>query len=269
VSRAAADSGASPLTDSEIVSSIPRVSGVLGISVSRGYRSMTRRQAEALNAVYQAADSGPGVHYTELAQRLGISKWSAYDMLLILEERGLVCREYEPPAGGSPGGRPRVLFRPTAQGLQALRGRVGASEEPLDWERLCRRLLQRIACPLPPRGALPTDRHAREGSPLGRCADLIASLVELAQDSLSRVHVHRALHRVLRSPIPPATKISTVCGTIAASLGRLKSGDERARIVQDLLVRLEVQTAQLRAAEHSALLVFVAAALRRAATPGL
>jgi len=47
---------------------------------------------------------GP-LHYTTVAERLGVSKITAYDMLRILEEKGLVASEYVLPVKGHGPGR--------------------------------------------------------------------------------------------------------------------------------------------------------------------
>jgi len=51
------------------------------------------------------------VHYETLAQRLGVSKWTAYDVLRALEEQGLLARDYA-VSRGEPG-RSQIVFVPT------------------------------------------------------------------------------------------------------------------------------------------------------------
>ncbi len=52
------------------------------------------------------------VHYEALAQRLGVSKWTAYDVLRALEEQGLLTRDYAVNRGEP--GRSQIVFVPTA-----------------------------------------------------------------------------------------------------------------------------------------------------------
>jgi len=51
------------------------------------------------------------VHYETLAQRLGVSKWTAYDVLRALEEQGLLQRDYAVQRGEP--GRSQIVFVPT------------------------------------------------------------------------------------------------------------------------------------------------------------
>ncbi|RAV05088.1 Lrp/AsnC family transcriptional regulator [Paenibacillus sp. YN15] len=53
------------------------------------------------------------IHYETLGQALGVSKWTAYDMLKEIEKLGFVSRSYE----GNPNetGRSQVVFTPTAK----------------------------------------------------------------------------------------------------------------------------------------------------------
>ncbi len=61
------------------------------------------------------------MHYVQVAQRLSVSKWTAYDMMQRLVKDGFVRASY---AVGTPGvrGRSQVLFEPTGSGLNLLTG---------------------------------------------------------------------------------------------------------------------------------------------------
>src|SRR5690606_36069220 len=51
------------------------------------------------------------VHYETLAERLGVSKWTAYDVLRALEEQGPLTRDYTVNRGEP--GRSQIVFVPT------------------------------------------------------------------------------------------------------------------------------------------------------------
>jgi len=53
------------------------------------------------------------VHYETLAQALGVSKWTSYDMLKELEKLGYLIRDYIVHPGET--GRSQIVFRPTAK----------------------------------------------------------------------------------------------------------------------------------------------------------
>jgi predicted ArsR family transcriptional regulator len=62
----------------------------------------------------QAENSGESVHYSALADALGVSTISAYNMLRVLEQKGCMRASYE--LSGLGVGRSAVLFDVTAAG---------------------------------------------------------------------------------------------------------------------------------------------------------
>lgn len=53
------------------------------------------------------------VHYETLAKLIGVSKWTAYDMLKELEKQGLLTRDYAVNPGET--GRSQIVFVPTTE----------------------------------------------------------------------------------------------------------------------------------------------------------
>jgi len=75
---------------------------------------LTRRQQEFIANLIDLSDEFEGpIHYSKLAERLGVSPFTAYDMLRVLEEKGLVTSEYHLPADKNGPGRAERLFYPT------------------------------------------------------------------------------------------------------------------------------------------------------------
>ena len=74
------------------------------------------------------------MHYSAVAEPLGISAWTAYDLLRELERDGLALASYAHRAGVAVG-RTQVGFAPTAAGRAAL----GEPMAPLAEERALRR----------------------------------------------------------------------------------------------------------------------------------
>lgn len=81
----------------------------------RAGEALTARQAEFLAAVYDLARHGGGVHYSQVAARLGVSRWTAYDVLSCLAQKGFLRVEREQRPEPSLAGRCRVLFRPVRE----------------------------------------------------------------------------------------------------------------------------------------------------------
>ena len=74
---------------------------------------LTRRQEEFIESLIDLNREVEGpIHYSVLAERLGVSPFTAYDMLRLLEEKGLVRSEYHLAAGKSGPGRAERLFCP-------------------------------------------------------------------------------------------------------------------------------------------------------------
>lgn len=73
------------------------------------------------------------IHYETLARAVGVSKWTAYDMLKAIEQMGLLIRSYGPNRGE--GGRSQVLFTPTADAEALLREEDGEpAGSPEEWQ---------------------------------------------------------------------------------------------------------------------------------------
>jgi len=83
------------------------------------------------------------IHYTQLADKVGVSKLSAYDMLRLLEERGLVASEYTLPKGGGPG-RSSIVFYPTEKAAKAMVQLAGEDWGKEEWEQTKERILQAL-----------------------------------------------------------------------------------------------------------------------------
>ena len=105
---------------------------------------LTRRRREVLRRlVALSREAGGPVHYTALAERLGVSKWAAYEVLRALEAEGYVRSSY----GGKRGraGRPEVLFEPTGRGIEAVEPRPLPDRVRAEWAKLKGRILRRLS----------------------------------------------------------------------------------------------------------------------------
>jgi len=95
--------------------------------------SLTERRKQFLQKLldlYQRTNLP--VHYESVAQALGVSKWTAYDMLKELEKLGFLRRDYAVSRGQA--GRSLIVFTPTAEAERLFaRTRVSLAE-PEEWE---------------------------------------------------------------------------------------------------------------------------------------
>lgn len=155
---------------------------------------LTPRQQTFLDNLFELYRELKGpVHYSILAEKLGVNKFSAYDMLKVLEEKGVAASDYVLSGDQAGPGRSQVVFYPTnkaAQFLTQLRDEMRYSS---DWSRVKERILHRLE---EARQANPADalRDALSNlpdtkMPLNYCAEMISVLLL----NLERLRSHNLL----------------------------------------------------------------------------
>jgi len=124
--------------------------------------------------------NGP-VHYSDVAERLGVNRFSAYDMLKVLEKKGLASSSYALAAGHSGPGRSMVVFSPTAQATLLLG--TGGQDDRLgdDWRRVREHVLQLLSTAREVRTREALDellaRLHESRRPLEYCTEMIGVLL--------------------------------------------------------------------------------------------
>jgi hypothetical protein len=107
--------------------------------------NLTPRQQAFLDKLFDLyRELGGPVHYSVVAERLGVNKFSAYDMLKLLEEKGVAASSYVLSDDHTGPGRSMVVFYPThkaARFLTQLRHEVLNGDE---WQQTKERLLQQM-----------------------------------------------------------------------------------------------------------------------------
>ena len=109
------------------------------------YKKLTQRQKQFLNQfldIYQKKASP--IHYVSLAKRLDIGKITAYEMLRLLEKRGLVRAEYHLPPGTRGPGRSEVFFRPTKEAARLFEQFSESTADNEEWEIIKQRILKEL-----------------------------------------------------------------------------------------------------------------------------
>jgi predicted transcriptional regulator len=106
---------------------------------------LTRRQQQFLSQFLDICrETEHSVHYVGVAERLGISKVSAYEMLRLLEEKGLVKAEYQSNPGQHGPGRPTVFFYPTQEATRLFSEMAGKLSDLEDWQVAKEHILQQL-----------------------------------------------------------------------------------------------------------------------------
>ena len=84
------------------------------------------------------------IHYSVLAQKLGVNRFSAYDMLKLLESKGLVRSEYVLEEHNTGPGRSSVVFYPLAKAREMISRLTGNPGEQREWAQTQERILTNI-----------------------------------------------------------------------------------------------------------------------------
>lgn len=108
---------------------------------------ITRRRLDFLRKIKQLYETtNLPVHYTRVAELLGVNKWSAYEMLKTLEKEGFLTSQYEVNQGEKFPGRAMVLFAPTRMAEAVLSGQGLEEKFPgKEWRQVKQRLLSLCA----------------------------------------------------------------------------------------------------------------------------
>ncbi len=140
---------------------------------------LTPRQQTFLDNLFDLYREFKGpVHYSMVAEKIGVNKFSAYDMLKVLEEKGLAASSYVLNDSQSGPGRSQIVFYPTnkaAQFLTLLREEVLNSG---DWQSVKKRILRQLeeARHVNPADAIreSLSNLSSAKTPLNYCAEMIS-----------------------------------------------------------------------------------------------
>ena len=108
-------------------------------------KNLTRRQQQFLSKFLDLySKEREPLHYTAVAEHLGVNKISAYEMLRLLEEHGLVEAEYQLAANLRGPGRASVMFRPTSLATQVIAKLAGGDANEQEWEVLKEHIIEQL-----------------------------------------------------------------------------------------------------------------------------
>lgn len=96
--------------------------------------SLTKRRLQFLHKLmdlYQKTNLP--IHYEALAKSIGVSKWTAYDMLKEIEKLGFISRSYE--VNTKETGRSQVVFVPTPKASELFNQPRSETFDLMDWNK--------------------------------------------------------------------------------------------------------------------------------------
>ena len=148
---------------------------------------LTPRQRTFLDKLLELYRERKGpIHYSLLAERLGVNRFSAYDMLRVLEKKGLAASSYALRSAAATGhagpGRSIVVFSPTPEAALVL-APEGSIEDRLgeEWSTVRRTVLSMLrgAKEASSREALDNllSRMPEARAPLTFCTEMVGALL--------------------------------------------------------------------------------------------
>ncbi|MGE5571946.1 MAG: hypothetical protein ACM309_12700 [Bacillota bacterium] len=152
--------------------------------------SLTKRSREFLAALWKLYEEQNGpVHYEDVAKAVGVSKWTAYDMLQKLAADGLVGVEYTLNRHSKTPGRSMVMFRPHEDSNEGVRAEEAGRGSRLSFtEELARIKKSLVTCLAELRGPAPQglwqslmEKLDRASRPAAFCGYMAVLLIACAR----------------------------------------------------------------------------------------
>ena len=167
------------------------------------------------------------LHYSVVAERMGLSNSTAYDMLRLLEQKGMVTSQYATPKATTGPGRSNILFSPAAKGVELLSSLAGESQQQEEWEDIKDRILAGLEQGKASgykdllRELLARIPEAR--SPLVRCSEIITALLLNLREAKHELAEQNSVGTLLSAPVSKL-RMSTLAGLILGlSLADIKA----------------------------------------------
>jgi len=180
-------------------------------------KTLTHRQQQFLGQfldIYREMEHS--VHYVAVAERLGISKVTAYEMLRLLEEKGLVRAEYQSNTDQHGPGRPTVFFYPTHEANRLLTELAGNLSDLEDWqvakEHILEQLRERQAGGYEDLLSNLLLRIPERRSPLIFVTELITAMMLMLATIQDAPEVRALMERLHRIGLPQEIGLSVLSG---------------------------------------------------------
>ena len=106
---------------------------------------LTQRQHDFLRKLLDLYhDARQPIHYSQVAESLGVNRFSAYDMLKLLEQKGYVASQYMLGPSRNGPGRSSIAFLPTGKARAAVRLFGGRVQQDAEWQSVRERMLSQL-----------------------------------------------------------------------------------------------------------------------------
>jgi DNA-binding MarR family transcriptional regulator len=190
---------------------------------------LTPRQQTFLDSLFELYGEFKGpVHYSVVADKLGVNKFSAYDMLKVLEEKGVAASDYILNDDQAGPGRSQVVFYPTHKAAQFLTQLKDEMRYNADWQRVKERILARL-------------QEAKDTNPADVLSDALSNLpdtkapLNYCAEMISVLLLN--IERIRDNNVTPALKSITPRGQLGlAALAGLSLGTSLTHSTDDTSV---------------------------------
>ncbi len=168
------------------------------------------------------------VHYSAIAQRLGLCSSTAYDMLKVLEQKGMVASQYDTPKKAAGPGRANILFVPTARTVAQFSLDSEQTDELGEWEKTRTDIMASLSQYKSSDRYKISRRLLRQSnkvpSPLASAARILAALLISLKNNRRSPEEKGWFNMLLKAPVT-SPGMSSVAGLILGlSLADRKAG---------------------------------------------
>lgn len=157
------------------------------------------------------------IHYTVIASKLGLSKSTTYDMLRVLEQRGMVSSQYSIPKETSGPGRSSIMFYPTSKANEFLSNLAGKVSEQEEWEDIKAHILTSLR-----KGKAKDYKELLDEllanipevkSPLEQCAQIVTALLLSLREAKFAIADQSSINAIVMAPVSKM-RMSILAGLI-------------------------------------------------------
>lgn len=156
-------------------------------------------------------------HYSVIAEKLGLSKSTAYDMLRVLEQKGMIGSQYATPKEIAGPGRSSILFYPTVQAKEILYHLAGEIGDQDEWEDVKARILTGLQ-----QGKADNyedliqellNKMPEAQSPLVQCAEIVTALLLSLREAKYELAEQNSVSAIVKAPVSKL-RMSILAGLI-------------------------------------------------------
>ncbi|MBF7083785.1 Lrp/AsnC family transcriptional regulator [Desulfallas sp. Bu1-1] len=227
--------------------------------------TLTRRRKEFLHKIKKIYENtGTPVHYITVAEALGVSKWTAYDILKELEKEGYLRSEYSVSREERYSGRSVLLFLPTPKAGELFLREKEEIDHMEEWHAAREKLLE-IFEDVKKHGSkkiiddLLKEMPATE-APIIISTYIIAVLIVYVQNLGAKAV--KMIKNLLQPALRPELILSLFAGTVLGATVKNMHDVINGRLA-DEVGRLQKYISEFSAKENKLLVKFLSDALER------